>query len=74
MKEAMNTFENAVNELMDMCKSELGKIMFDEDMDERALRLLRMSFNLVDASMNVMKAQSDMMIEMNNKLDTLIEK
>lgn len=74
MKEAMEKFENAVNELMDMSKRELGQIVFEEDMDDRAISVLRMSFNLVDASMELMQAQTKLMIEMNEKLDKLVEK
>lgn len=74
MKEAMNKFEKAIDEMMDLCKSELGRALLDSDMDERALTAVRMAFNLVDASMNLMKTQADMMIEMDNKLNTLIER
>lgn len=74
MKEAMVNFEKTVNELMENCKAAMGSLVFETDMDDRALNVLKLSFKLVDASMEVMKAQSEMMIEMNNKLDTLIEK
>ena len=74
MKEAMEKFENAVNELMDMSKRELGQIVFEEDMDDRAISVLLMSFNLVDASMELMQAQTKLMLEMNEKLDKLVEK
>ena len=74
MKNAMEKFENAVNELMSLCKSKLGEIMFDEYMDDESLRMLRMCFNLTDASMNLMKEQNNMLIEMNEKLDRLTTK
>lgn len=72
MKEAMNNFEGAVNELMDICKAELGRAIVDEEMDEKMIKMLQLSFRLVDASMNLVKEQSETLIEMNEKLDTLI--
>lgn len=72
MKEAMEKFEKAVDEMMDMCKAALGQFVFDEDMDDKALDCMRTSFKLVNASMELTKAQAEMMIEMNEKLDKLI--
>jgi hypothetical protein len=73
MKENMEKLENAMNELMDICKSEIGRMMFDADeVDERGLLALRSCFKLVSASMSLMKEQTDMMVEMNKKLDKLI--
>lgn len=74
MMEAMKKFEDAVNEVMDLCKGELGKMMFDEDIDDTSLRAMRMCFNLIDASMNLLKEQTKMMNEMNEKLDKLMLK
>lgn len=75
MKEAMNKFDNAVNEMMDIFKGEIGKLMFDPSVecDERTIGLVRSSFALMDAAMKLTKAQSNMMIEMNEKLDKLVE-
>ncbi len=73
MKEAMIKFDKAVNELMDICKAELGREMFGEDIyDERTLTMLQASFRLVNASMELTRKQNETMIEMNEKLDRLL--
>lgn len=76
MKEAMKKFDNAVNEMMDIFKGEIGKLMFDPNVeyDDRAISLVRSSFALMDAAMELTRAQTNMMIEMNEKLDQLVEK
>lgn len=72
MKEAMNNFAGAVEELMDICKAEIGRAIVEDEMDEKMIKMMQLSFKLVDASMNLMKEQSETLIEMNEKLDTLI--
>lgn len=74
MKEAMNKFDKAVNGLMDIFKGEFGRLMFDEDVDERAIGLVRSSFELLDAAMELTRKQADMLIEMDKKLDGIVEK
>lgn len=74
MNEAMNNFEGAVNELMDICKTELGRNICDMEMDETAFKALRLSFKLVDASMKLVKEQTELLTEMNEKLDKLISR
>lgn len=74
MKEAMEQFDSAMEEMMDMCKAELGRFMFEEDVDERAFEFMRTSLKLVNTAMNLMKAQTNTMIEMNEKLDALTKK
>ena len=74
MKEAMNNFEGAVNELMDICKTELGRSIVDDEMDEKTIKVLQLSFKLVNASMKLVEEQADLLIEMNEKLDTLLRR
>ena len=72
MLEAMNKFEGVVNELVDTCKDELGREMID--MDDRAANIVRLSFKLVDAAMGLIKEQTELMVDMNEKLDKIISK
>lgn len=74
MKEAMNNFEGAVNELMDICKTELGRAIVDDEMDERTIKMLQLSFKLFNASMKLLEEQTDLLIEMNEKMDTLLKR
>lgn len=75
MKEAMNKFDNAVNELMDVFKGEIGRLIFDLNVeyDDSAITRVRSSFALMDAAMELTRAQTNMMIEMDKKLDRLVE-
>lgn len=72
MKEAMKNYEAAVNDVMDVCKGVLSEFVFDDNMDERAVDMLKKCFKLVNAAMDLTKAQTEMMIEMNEKLDKLV--
>jgi hypothetical protein len=74
MKEAMNNFENATKEMLELCAAEFGKAMIDGDMSETEITALQKALKLTNAAMEVVKAQSDMLIELNDKLDKLIER
>ena len=74
MKEAMNNFEKAFNKLMDLCKGEFGKCMFDGNMSDTDIATMLRVIELGNAAIDVMKAQTNLMIEMNDKLDKMIER
>ena len=71
LERAYTEFENAMDEVMGICKAQLAELMFDGDMDERAIALLRASFKLIDASKNLMRTQSETLDKMDEKLDRL---
>lgn len=73
MKEAMIKLENEVNEMMDLIKKELGESVFEDGLDETGLIAMVKAFKLVNTSLDFIKAQTAMMIEMDEKLDKLIK-
>ena len=74
MERTYKEFEEAMNEVMSVCKAQLADLMFDGDMDEQAIAMLRAGFKLIDASKNLMKKQAETMDEMNEKLDKLLDR
>jgi hypothetical protein len=75
MKEAMKKFEEAMDEMMSLCKRAVGEVMFDcNEVDPDGLRAMQAAFKLADASAKLMKEQNNLLIEMNDKLDALMKK
>lgn len=74
MEEAMKKFENAMDDMMSKCKAAMGQFVFEEGMDGQVFGLMRSAFTLGDAFMDLMKAHTKMMSEMNEKLDKLVDK
>lgn len=71
-------FKELVKKTMNVCKSKIGELAFDSDMDEsdniEMFGFMKDVFKLCDVSVKLVVEQSEAIDAINKKLDKLLEK
>lgn len=70
-------FKELVKKTMNVCKSKIGELAFDSDMDESDIEMfgfMKDVFKLCDVSVKLVVEQSEAIDAINEKLDKLLEK